>query len=100
MTDQAIVRDDGGAVDETAPETDAVQPVRLSRVKRVNTWLRQRTIPQIAVAAMVLLWTAYFTQRSLDIHHGLAFTLQTHRANRTDLAGNGQALVQHTTRCA
>lgn len=37
----------------------------------VNEWLRERTLPQILVACAVLLWTGYFTQRSLDIHHGL-----------------------------
>lgn len=56
--------DIGGSIGESAQQ-------RQPRIDRASGWLRQRTIPQIIVAAMVLLWTAYFTQRSLDIHHGL-----------------------------
>lgn len=64
MTDQATVeRNDDALDDDAAPKTDVLTSV--------NDWLRARTIPQILLAGAVLLWTAYFTQRSLDIHHGL-----------------------------
>ena len=42
-----------------------------SVTQAINDWLRARTVPQVLLACLVLLWTAYFTQRSLDIHHGL-----------------------------
>ncbi len=64
MTDQATL----DRVDD-APDGQPADPDR--RLDRLNVWLRQRTIPQVLVVGLVLLWTAYFTQRSLDIHHGL-----------------------------
>jgi len=74
MTDQATVDslvDDVDDVDDVSAENaDSSEPLG-NPVDRVNDWLRQRTLPQVIVAAMVVLWTAYFTQRSLDVHHGL-----------------------------
>lgn len=75
MTDQATVSDDDVTVesagDDLADDLANDAPADRRVLQRVSDWLRQRTLPQILVAGMVLLWTAYFTQRSLDIHHGL-----------------------------
>ena len=69
MTEQvAIEGSDDAPVDlEDLDGLDDVATVRPT----VNEWLSARTLPQILLTCAVLLWTAYFTQRSLDIHHGL-----------------------------
>ncbi len=71
MSDQATVSD--VVADEVPVETDIATGIETKRshVDRASEWLRRRTLPQILLAGLVLLWTAYFTQRSLDIHHGL-----------------------------
>ncbi|NND74850.1 MAG: DUF2079 domain-containing protein [Ilumatobacter sp.] len=53
-----------------AERADEAAPGVVSR-RSVNDWLRARTVPQILVTVAVVLYTAYFTKRSLDIHHGL-----------------------------
>ena len=70
MTDQSTVDAvvDGALAGEIVDEL-VVAPQGV--LDRVSAWPRARTAPQVIVAALVLLWTAYFTQRSLDIHHGL-----------------------------
>ncbi len=39
--------------------------------RSLNEWLSDRTVPQVLIVLAVVLYSAYFTQRSLDIHHGL-----------------------------
>jgi uncharacterized membrane protein len=46
---------------------DAAETYRRS----LNEWLSDRTMPQVLIVLAVVLYSAYFTQRSLDIHHGL-----------------------------
>ncbi len=54
----------------TAVERADAAPSVPSR-RSVNGWLRDRTVAEILVAVAVVLYTAYFTKRSMDIHHGL-----------------------------
>jgi uncharacterized membrane protein len=67
MTDQATIERSDDVPDDVDLDDVAAAVVRPT----VNEWLRARTLPQILLACAVLLWTAYFTKRSLDIHHGL-----------------------------
>jgi uncharacterized membrane protein len=59
-------------IDAVEPGADN-RPVDAAETYRrsFNEWLSDRTVPQVLIALAVVLYTAYFTQRSLDIHHGL-----------------------------
>ena len=70
MTEQVATEESDDALfdlDDLDPDLDDVATVRPT----VNDWLRARTLPQILLSCTLLLWVVYFTQRSLDIHHGL-----------------------------
>ncbi len=69
MTDQVTIDRSDDAPDDAVDLSDAAEAPVPKRT--VNEWLRQRTIPQVLLTCAVVLWTAYFTQRGLDIHHGL-----------------------------
>ncbi|WP_395155077.1 DUF2079 domain-containing protein [Ilumatobacter sp.] len=76
MTDQLPVDEQAvlpiDASDQVGPGA-ADRPVDAAKAHRrsLNEWLSDRTVPQALMVLAVVLYTAYFTQRSLDIHHGL-----------------------------
>ena len=73
MTNQLPVDEHAVApIDAVEPGADN-RPVDAAETYRrsFNEWLSDRTVPQVLIALAVVLYTAYFTQRSLDIHHGL-----------------------------
>ncbi len=55
--------------------TDVADPVTLQRDESVPATIGSRfawvTVPQVVLGAIVVTYVAYFTQRSLDIHHAL-----------------------------
>ena len=51
-------------------ENEAVNDQETHR-RSLNEWLSDRSAPQVLIVLAVVLYTSYFTQRSLDIHHGL-----------------------------
>ncbi len=67
---------DTSATPDTAGADTAGADVRPTRAERAKAWAAERasrlTLPQVVVAAAVLLYVSYFTKRSLDLHHGLA----------------------------
>lgn len=70
MTEQVATEESDDApfdLDGLDPDLDDVATFRPT----VNDWLRARTLPQILLSCTLLVWVGYFTQRSLDIHHGL-----------------------------
>lgn len=70
VDEQAVLPID--ASDQVGPGA-ADRPVDAAKAHRrsLNEWLSDRTVPQALMVLAVVLYTAYFTQRSLDIHHGL-----------------------------
>lgn len=42
-----------------------------TRTERVLDWIGRRSLADVVLASAVVLYTAYFTQRSLDVHHAL-----------------------------
>jgi uncharacterized membrane protein len=76
VNDQETVDEQPGAPidanDEAEPDTDD-RPVDSAETHRrsLNEWLSDRSAPQVLIVLAVVLYTSYFTQRSLDIHHGL-----------------------------
>jgi uncharacterized membrane protein len=70
VVEQAVARIDADGVVEAGADNRPVDPAEASR-RSLNEWLSDRTMPQVLIALAVVLYSAYFTQRSLDIHHGL-----------------------------
>jgi uncharacterized membrane protein len=56
------------AVEEQPADDDgAVRPDRRS----LREWTADRTPAQVVLVTLVVVWTQFFTRRTLDIHHGL-----------------------------
>ena len=73
MTDQPTLGVEIGAPLGASDEVESGangRPIDARR-RSPNEWLSDRTVPQVLIVLAVALYTAYFTQRSLDIHHGL-----------------------------
>lgn len=67
VDEQAVVPIDANEPVAGDRPVDAAEPY----LRSLNEWFSDRTAPQVLIALAVVLYTAYFTQRSLDIHHGL-----------------------------
>ena len=50
---------------------DVHDPVPTGRVDRLLDWIGRRSVADILVTSAIVLYTAYFTKRSLDVHHAL-----------------------------
>ena len=70
VDEQAVAPIDADGVVEAGADNWPVDPAEAYR-RSLNEWLSDRTMPQVLIALAVVLYSAYFTQRSLDIHHGL-----------------------------
>ncbi|MEJ6721010.1 DUF2079 domain-containing protein [Ilumatobacter sp.] len=70
VDEQAVAPIDADGVVEAGADNRPVDPAEAYR-RSLNEWLSDRTMPQVLIALAVVLYSAYFTQRSLDIHHGL-----------------------------
>lgn len=76
MSDQETVDEQGGAAVDANHEVEPDADDRLihaadTQRRSLNEWLIDRTAPQVLIVLAVVLYTSYFTHRSLDIHHGL-----------------------------
>ena len=70
VVEQVVAPIDADGVVEAGADNRPVDPAEAYR-RSLNEWLSDRTMPQVLIALAVVLYSAYFTQRSLDIHHGL-----------------------------
>ena len=70
VDEQAVAPIDADGAVEAGADNRPVDPAEAYR-RSLNEWLSDRTMPQVLIALAVVLYSAYFTQRSLDIHHGL-----------------------------
>jgi uncharacterized membrane protein len=70
VDEEAVAPIDANGAVEPGAESRPVDAAETYR-RSLDEWLSDRTVPQVLIVLAVVLYTAYFTQRSLDIHHGL-----------------------------